>query len=215
MQEFVPVVSATGKRLMPTTHRRANKLIVKKRALRRFDRGLFYIQPVDRQDGYTQPTAIGIDPRSHKEAFTVKSATHTYLNIQADAVTWTKEHIATRRQMRRTRRYRKTPYRQYRPNRRKNKKFLPPSTWARWNWKLRLSHWLVRYYPITAFAVEDIAAITKRGKKLWNLHFTPLEVGKHRFYAELAEIAPVYTYKGYETNGQIRINANNLFRQWA
>ena len=37
MQPMVPVVSATGKPLMPTTHRRANKLIAKGRALRRFD----------------------------------------------------------------------------------------------------------------------------------------------------------------------------------
>ncbi|KAB2855033.1 MAG: hypothetical protein F9K46_16155, partial [Anaerolineae bacterium] len=94
-QQFVPVVGSSGKPLMPTTHQRANKLIAKGRAVRRFDRGLFYIQLLDREDGYTQPIAVGIDPGSKKEALTVKSASHTYLNIQADAVTWVQEAEAT------------------------------------------------------------------------------------------------------------------------
>jgi hypothetical protein len=41
MQPMVPVVGATGTPLMPTTHRRANRLIARGRALRRFDRGLY------------------------------------------------------------------------------------------------------------------------------------------------------------------------------
>ncbi|GAB4555046.1 MAG: hypothetical protein OHK0023_25810 [Anaerolineae bacterium] len=45
MQRFVPVVSSTGKALMPTTNQKANRLIEKGRAVRRFDRGLFYIKP--------------------------------------------------------------------------------------------------------------------------------------------------------------------------
>ena len=83
-QQCVPVVSHTGKPLMPTSHRKANKLIAQDRAVRRFDRGIFYIKLLDRADGYTQPIAVGIDPGSKKEAYTVKSQAHTYLNIQAD-----------------------------------------------------------------------------------------------------------------------------------
>ena len=108
MQKYVPVVSRSGKPLMPTTNNKADKLIAKGRAVRRFDRGLFYIQLLDRADGYTQPIAVGIDPGSKKEALTVKAATATYLNIQADAVTWVREAEETSTTMRRTRRYRKT-----------------------------------------------------------------------------------------------------------
>jgi hypothetical protein len=97
MQPFVPVRSATGKRLMPTTNRTADRLLAKGRAVRRFDRGLFFIQLTDRTDGYTQPVALGIDPGSKKEAYTIQSEHHTCLNIQADAVTWVKEHIKTKR----------------------------------------------------------------------------------------------------------------------
>ena len=74
MQSYVPVISSTGKPLMPTTNRKANRLIEKGRATRRFDRGLFYIRLIDRADGYTQPIVIGIDPGSKKEAFTAKAA---------------------------------------------------------------------------------------------------------------------------------------------
>jgi hypothetical protein len=202
MQHFVPVVSSTGKPLMPTSNRKANKVIERGRAVRQFDRGLFYIQLVDREDGYTQPIAVGIDPGSKKEAYTVKSAAHTYLNVQADAVIWVKEAEATSTQMRRARRSRNTPYRQCRPNRRQGQFRLPPSTHARWGWKLRVCQWLARRYPIAAFVVEDVAAVTKTGKRRWNTSFSPLEVGKQWFYGQLATFADVRTLRGYETKAE-------------
>jgi hypothetical protein len=165
--------------------------------VRRFDRGLFYIRLLDRETGDVQTVAVGIDPGSKKEALTVKSASHTYLNIQADAVTWVSKAVTTRRQMRRARRFRHCPYRKPRwANRTKAK--LPPSTKARWQWKLRLCRWLARYYPIERFVVEDIKAITK-GQRRWDASFSPLEVGKQWFYAELSRIAPIETKQGWET----------------
>jgi RRXRR protein len=199
MQQFVPVVSRTGKPLMPTTNPKADKLIAQGRALRRFDRGLFYIQLTDRTDGYTQPVAVGIDPGSKKEAITVKSEAHTYLNLQADAVTWVSEAEATSTTMRRGRRGRKTPYRKCRPNRHQGQFKLPPSTRARWGWKLRLCIWLARYYPMDTFVVEDIQAVTQAGKRRWNEIFSPLEVGKQWFYDQLEQLGQVELVQGYET----------------
>ena len=194
---FVPVVSSSGKPLMPCHPARSRELLRSGRAVRRFDRGLFYIRLTDRTDGETQPIAVGIDPGSKKEAFSVKSESHTYLNIQTDAVTWVSWNVKTRREMRRTRRGRKTPYRKCRPNRGvKNR--IPPSTRARWGWKLRICGWLSRYYPVTIFAVEDIKAGSRKGQRRWNCSFSPLEVGKNWFYAELGKMAPVRTYQGYE-----------------
>ncbi|MCI0348144.1 MAG: RRXRR domain-containing protein [Acidobacteriales bacterium] len=184
---------------MPCHAARARELLRSQKAVRRFDRGLFYIKLVDRADGYTQPVAAGIDPGSKKEGFTVKSAAHTYLNIQADAVTWVKEAEKVSTQMRRARRYRKTPYREMRGNRNQGQFRLPPSTRARWGWKLRIVQWVCRYYPITAFVVEDIQAVTKPGKGRWNKSFSPLEVGKQWFYAELRNLAHVELLQGYET----------------
>jgi hypothetical protein len=199
VQQYIPVVGSTGKPLMPTTNKRADKLIAKGRAVRRFNRGVFYIQLRDRVDGYTQTIAVGIDPGSKKEAFTVKSVAHTYLNIQVDAVTWVKDAEETSTQMRRARRYRKTPYRKLRANRNQGKVRLPPSTKARWGLKLRIATWLSRLFPIATYVVEDIAAVSKPGKRRWNTSFSPLEVGKLWFYAELGKLGQVQLYQGHET----------------
>jgi len=143
-----------------------------------------------------QPVACGIDPGSKKEGLTVKSSIHTFLNIQADAVTWVKDAVETRRNMRRIRRNRNTPYRQPRYNRARG--CLPPSTKARWDWKLRLASWLSKLYPISCFVVEDIKARTT-GRRRWDRSFSPLEVGKWYFYTELNRLAPVETKQGWET----------------
>lgn len=181
---------------MPCHPARARELVRKGRAVRRFDRGMFYVRLVDRRDGATQPIAVGIDPGSKKEGITVKSEVHTFLNIQADAVTWVSKAIETRRNMRRARRNRKTPCRANRQNRARG--CLPPSTRARWQWKLRLAWWLARLYPVVQFVVEDIKARTT-GQRRWDLSFSPLEVGKQWFYDELRSLAPVELKQGWET----------------
>jgi RRXRR protein len=181
---------------MPCHPARARELVRKGKAVRRFSHGLFYIQLIEREDGGVQPIAVGVDPGSKKEGITVKSEAHTFLNIQADAVTWVKDHLKTRSQMRRSRRYRKTPCRQPRFNRARGA--LPPSTKARWQWKLRICQWLAKLFPIACFVVEDIKAVTK-GKRRWDISFSPLQVGKEWLYGNLRKIAPVFLKQGWET----------------
>lgn len=193
---YVPVVSSTGKPLMPTSNLRANQLIRAGKALRRFSKGVFYIRLTHRADGDTQPIAVGIDPGSKKEGFTIKSAQHTFLNIQAGAVTWVKSNIETRRMLRSSRRNRNTPCRQNRSNRAIGG--IPPSTKARFQWKTRLAVWLSKLYPVSRFVVEDIKAHCFGGRR-WNRSFSPLQVGKKWFYEELAKIASVDTLQGFET----------------
>ncbi len=196
---FVPVVDSRQRPLMPTTAARARRWIQNGKATPFWKRGVFCvrlnIEPSAREG---QPVAVGIDPGSKKEGYSVVSAAHTYLNIQADAIDWVKDVVRQRRQMRRTRRNRKTPYRQRRANRLCNTKKLPPSTKARWQWKLRLCRWLTSLYPVTVFVVEDIKARTT-GKRRWDGSFSPLEVGKQWFYAEMATLALVRTKQGWET----------------
>jgi hypothetical protein len=96
---------------MPCHPARARELVRKGKAVRRFNQGMFYIQLTERESGDIQPIAIGIDPGSKKEGITIKSEAHTHLNIQADAVTWVRDAVETRREMRRSRRFRKTPCR--------------------------------------------------------------------------------------------------------
>jgi hypothetical protein len=173
-------------------------LLKKGKAVPKWKVGVFYIQLTEREDGEVQSVAVGIDPGSKREAFTVKSAKHTYLNILSDAVTWVKDAVETRRQMRRGRRFRKTPYRQQRENRARCS--LPPSTRARWQAKLRIVTILRKLFPVSDFVVEDIKATTFHGKK-WNKSFSPLEVGKRWFYAELRKLGNLELKQGYETKG--------------
>src|SRR6266705_2670329 len=189
----IPVVDQQQRPLMPTTPSRARRWIRSGKATHFWKGGLFCVRlnvaPSAREE---QPIAVGIDPGSKKEGLVVASAAHTYLNIQADARTGVKEAEKDSTRMRRTRRRRKTPCRQPRQNRKQSKKKLPPSTRARWHWKLRLAVWLCQLFPVSVFVVEDIKART-RGKKKWDQSFSPLEVGKAWFYLELGKLAPVQT----------------------
>ena len=194
----VPVVSKDSEPLMPTTASRARRWIRSGEATPFFVKGVFCVR-LNREPSANekQQIAVGIDPGSKKEGFTVKSASHTYLNIQADAVTWVKEAVETKRMLRQGRRSRKTPCRKNKANR--SRGGLPPSTRARWNWKLRISIQLAKIYPITDFVVEDIKAMSKKNCRKWNKSFSPLEVGKTYFYAALALLGTVHLKQGWET----------------
>ena len=184
---------------MPTTANRAARWIASRKATPFWKRGIFCVRLNVAASGRTlQVIALGVDPGSKKEGYTVKSDSHTYINLNVDAITWISDAVKTRRTMRRSRRSRKTPCRACRSNRNVNDR-LSPSTRALWNWKLRISLWLQRMYPITIFVVEDIVAITKPGKHKWNKSFSPLEVGKKWFYLELSKLGRVETKQGYET----------------
>ena len=91
---FVPVVDRQNQPLMPTTPARARRWMRYGKATPFWKGGIFCVrlnqEPSAQQ---TQLIAVGIDPGSKKEAVVVKSAAHTYFNIQADAVTWVKEAV--------------------------------------------------------------------------------------------------------------------------
>lgn len=197
---FVPVVDRDQRPLMPTTPERARRWIKSGKATPFWKRGVFCVrlnaEPSNRK---TQDITVGVDPGSKKEGLTVKSKAHTYLNIQADAVTWVKDVIKTRRLMRNNRRGRLTPCRQPRPNRHQGRSFLAPSTKARWQWKLRVLNWLRRLYPISHVVVEDIKAVTKKGARRWNTIFSQLEYGKNWFYDEIKRFATLILKYGFET----------------
>ncbi len=198
MQKTVAVLDSSQIPLMPTTASRAAKWIKSGKATPFWKKGIFCVRlNIEPRARNYQPVACGIDPGSKREGYTVASAKYQFLNIHAIAVDWVKSHIETRRNMRRSRRFRKTPCRQNRSNRLANKTRLAPSTKARWQWKLRIATWLSKIYPITVFVVEDIKATAGGGK--WGKIFSPLQVGKEWFYSQLQKIAPVELRQGHET----------------
>jgi hypothetical protein len=197
---FVPVVDQNQHPLMPTTPARAKRWIKSGKATHFWKGGIFCVRlNVEASAREIQSIAVGIDPGSKREGYSVLSASHTYLNIQAEARDGVKDAEKDSTRMRRTRRNRKTPCRQPRQNRKQSKRKLPPSTRARWQWKLRLARFLCQIFPVSVFVVEDVAAVSKKGKRRWNKSFSPLEVGKHWFYEEISKLAPLQIMQGYET----------------
>lgn len=201
--QYVPVFDSNQRPLMPTTSPRAERWILSGKATPFFRKGVFCVRlNVEPSSRILQPIAVGIDPGSKREAFTVKSQAHTYLNQQFHAVDWVKESEEASTNARRARRYRKTPYRKQRQNRKRGG--IPPSTKARWQLKIRVVKVLASLFPVTHIGIEDIKATTKKGSKRWNASFSPLEVGKKWCYAELEKIAPVTLFDGYEDTYQTR-----------
>jgi len=77
---------------------------------------------------------------------------------------------------------------------------MPPSTFARWNAKIRILQQLQKILPITDVVVEDVAAVSKKNGKRWNTNFSPLEVGKKWFYRTIRTLdVNLVLRAGYET----------------
>ena len=197
---FVPVVDKHQKPLMPTRPSRARKWIRDKKATPFWKNGVFCVRlNCEPSDRYFQEICVGIDPGSKKEGVTVKSESHTYLNVQADAHKDVGKKVEKRRELRRGRRSRKCPNRKYKQHNLSNRARIPAGTRARWDWKLRILQWLSKLYPVTHVCVEDIQARTIERAKKWNQSFSPLEVGKQWFYSEVRKHWKLLTLQGWQT----------------
>nr|MDO8098918.1 RRXRR domain-containing protein [Candidatus Njordarchaeota archaeon] len=184
----VPVVDSEGTPLMPCTPVKAGLLIREGKAKPRWSKiGLFYVRLNYRQKPSNQVLAVGIDPGSRFERFSVVGTRDTVLNIMCEAVDWVKKALEQRRNMRKARRYRKIRRRACRRDNRHQKR-IPPSTKARWDVKARVVGRLREIVPTAWAVVEDVRAETRRAQKHWNSNFSPLEVGKTYFYDKLTEM---------------------------
>ena len=200
----VPVLSREYKALYPTSERRARLLMEKGAAKPYWRKGIFCIlllrKESDQREKY-KDVVVGIDTGSKREGYTAATEKSVVLNITTNTPEWVKKNVETRRSLRRSRRQRKTPYRKCRSNRSK-KTFLPPSTKARWDCKLRMLKVLTSILPITKINIEDVAAKTLENSPKWNKSFSPLEVGKNYLYNKIEELYPnisLIKTKGFDT----------------
>ena len=200
----VPVLNKEYKVLFPTSERRARRLMERGEAQSYWRKGIFCILLIrkesDKREEY-KDVVVGIDTGSKREAYTIATEKSVVLNITTNTPEWVKENVETRKNLRRSRRQRKTPYRKCRSNR-SRKTFLPPSTKARWDCKLRILKVLISILPITKINIEDVAAKTRENSPRWNKSFSPLEVGKNYLYNKINEIYPnidLIKTKGYDT----------------
>ena len=197
---FVPVTLQSGEKLMPTHPNKAGMLIKKGLATPYWRNGIFSIRlNYEPKKKHKQEIVVGVDPGSKKEGFTVKSASHTYLNVQANAHNKVGKKVEKRRELRRSRRSRKCPNRKQKQHNLSHRDRIPAGTRARWDWKLRILDWLSKLYPVTHVCIEDIKARTIERAKKWNQSFSPLEVGKQWFYFEVEKRWKLLTLQGWET----------------
>lgn len=196
---LVPTINKDGKPLMPCTPSKARLLIKSGKATPFYTKGVFAIRLNYGSSGHTQDVIIGFDPGSKRTGITVATTKKTVIHLQCDAPGWVKKNVETRRQLRRSRRQRNTPYRKCRFNRVIGS--IPPSTKARWDTHLRILNKLRKILPISIVSVEDIQAKAKMGKGRWNRSFSPLEVGKKYFYDTLVKIGmSLRLFSGWETH---------------
>ena len=106
----VPVFDQNNNPLYPCKPRRARALLARKEAIIRWQKGIFGIKLV-RKETETRNKyprlALGIDTGSKREGYTVASEDGVVLNITSNTPYWVKDHVETRRILRRSRRYRK------------------------------------------------------------------------------------------------------------
>ncbi|MER3492748.1 MAG: hypothetical protein C4323_10685 [Mastigocladus sp. ERB_26_2] len=199
----VPVLSPSGKPLMPTKASRARRWLKQRKARVVYnDLGIFQIQlVVEPFSTNTQPIAVGIDPGKHYTGVGVQSAKFTlwlaHLQLPFKTV---KDRMEQRAMMRRGRRGRRInrkvafsqrAHRQKRfDNRRQSK--LPPSIRANRELELRVVDELSLIYPITTVAYEIVKA---RGDK----EFSPVMVGQKWQLESLATYAEVKQVEGWQT----------------
>lgn len=187
---------------MPCHPARARKLVAKGKAVKKFKHQFFYLQLTEREDGDVQDVAVGIDPGSMREAYTVMSDKRTFVNIQTHAVNgkMIKKATEARAGARRARRSRHTPFRPPRFSNRRRTDWLPPSTKARWQRKLNLVVFLSHLYPIVHIAIEDVSVELKQGEKRRIAGFSPIQAGKYWLYKRLEQLGyAISKYRGIET----------------
>jgi hypothetical protein len=154
-----PVKTQTrfSKPLMPCHPARARQL-KKKGAKARWFRGIYVVQLTHRFEEEEQQIVCGIDPGMKREAFTVQSKNHTYLNILSDSIFMVSFRLRTKKFLRQSRRHRWTPCRKPRSHRRPKKKWLAPTIRAKWEIKMNIINYLRKLFPITDYVMEDVAA---------------------------------------------------------
>ncbi len=204
----IPVVDTRGVALMPCTPSKARHLFKSGKAKpKRNKLGLLYVQLCYEQEPDNQPLVAGIDPGSKFEGYSVVGTQDTVLNLMVEAPDHVKGVVETRRTMRRARRFRKWRRSKRFDNRLNRKKRIPPSTRSRWEAKARVMAQLLKVLPLTDVVVEDVQAMTRKGKGgKWNTAFSPVQVGKEHLYRLLREMGlSVHLCEGWQTKeGRVR-----------
>ncbi|ADI00319.1 RNA-guided endonuclease IscB [Salisediminibacterium selenitireducens] len=162
---FVYVLNKNGQPLMPCKPRKARLLLNEKKA-KVVKQTPFTIQLLYGSSGYKQPVSLGVDAGTKHIGFSAPTEKDVLFEGDVQLRTDIQDKLATRRQYRRSRRSRKTRYRQPRfDNRKKEKGWLAPSVQHKVDSHIRFVEKVHALLPITTITVEvaqfDIQKIKK------------------------------------------------------
>lgn len=164
---LVYVLNKHGQPLMPTTARKA-KLLLKGNKAKVIQRTPFAIQLLYGSTGYKQEITLGVDAGSQNIGLSATTTTQELFSGEVRLRTDVQEKLSTRRELRRTRRNRKTRYRKVRfSNRIKNKKqgWLPPSINQKIDSHINAVLKVQKILPISRVIVEVASFDTQKIKK--------------------------------------------------
>ena len=154
--DTVAVISASGKKLMPTNSYRARRLLKSKRAVIYRYRPVFTIKLAGRTDGYTQPIEYKCDTGYQNIGISICSDTKEFVNEQRDLLKDEVKRHSDSRKYRRTRRNR-LRYRKKRFDNRRSmisKDGFAPSIRNKRDVHVRLYEEYYKVFPITKAVFE-------------------------------------------------------------
>jgi len=198
----IPVISANGTPLMPCRAAKARKLLERSLAEKHWNKlGQFYLQlkfQPKPELNVNQRLCLAVDPGSKWDGIAVVSTKNVLTCGMLVLPSKVAEKLTQRREMRRGRRYRKTPRRAIRfDNRRRRDEWIAPSQKAKVDFRTKIVDELCHIYPVSRFAVEDVRF--NHYKKRWGKYFSTVEIGKAEFYRHLRTLGKLALYMGTET----------------
>ena len=153
---LVYVLNKNGQPLMPTSRCGKVKHLLNKGLAKVIRRCPFTIQLLYDNNNYTQPISLGIDAGSKVIGVSATTKTKEVYAAEVELRNDIVDLISIKRELRRSRRNRKTRYRKPRFNNRKNKKdgWLAPSVQHKINTHIKVVNDVCKILPITKITVE-------------------------------------------------------------
>ena len=153
---LVYVVNKHGQPLMPTSRCGKVKHLLNKELAKVVKRCPFTIQLLYDNNSYTQPISLGVDAGSKVIGVSATTTTKELYAAEVELRNDIVDLISTKRELRRSRRNRKTRYRKPRFNNRKKQKegWLAPSVQHKIDTHIRVVDDVCRILPITKITIE-------------------------------------------------------------
>ena len=192
--QYVYVLNIHGEPLMPCSPGKA-RLLLKQQKARVVKRTPFTIKLLHGSAGYKQPITLGVDAGSKHVGLSASTEKRELYSEEFTPRNDVVELLSTRRQNRRSRRYRKTRYRAPRFNNRvhsKHKGWLAPSVEVKIQEHITVIKRICRILPVTLVRVETAEFDTQRLKAM--LAGKPLPVGTDY---QLGEMYDEYNVRQY------------------